>query len=118
QLRLAGPDGLDGELRLDHRQAALPAAYDQFFHSHSSSTRRMAWAASAVFLCSSPWETTPATKPPPVHRAGKQKVLSSFRSATLTKAPARAASSPTWRFTWRSSVAATTRKASSTSPGA
>ena len=50
--------------------------------------------------------------------AGKKKLHSERRSATETGMPRARASSPTCRFTARSSVAATAKKAPSKSPGA
>ena len=94
-LRVAAANLLDHHFRLDHGKAAFPAADTYLFHSNSSNTARTLRAATAVFLCSSPCETTPHTSPLPVQMAGKKKVLSSFRSATLTKIPAALASCQT-----------------------
>ena len=67
-------------------------------------------AASAVFACEVPRETTPAVSSVPSQTAGKKNVDSNALSATLTGMPRDAQSSAMRWLTARSSVAATARK--------
>ena len=67
-------------------------------------------AASAVFACEVPRETTPAVSSAPSQTAGQKNVDSDALSATLTGMPRDAQSSAMRWLTARSSVAATAEK--------
>ena len=62
--------GFHDHFALNHSQLALPAANSDF-HSNSSNTLRISFAARAVLWWSFPEDTTPATSSSPVQTAGK-----------------------------------------------